>query len=271
MCHHLPKNAREVNHPNGKVEVNLSGLAAHGGLVATWSADEQKCTATYCHGAKSPKWDSTAQQLPCDSCHEAPPANHKQFVASIGPLPDGCAGCHPKHDDPRHLNGKIDLLDIPCTACHGTTPDAAPPKGIDGANQASSKTVGAHQRHLDSTLLDRIGKVVECSTCHKVPDTLLATGHLDESAPADVSIFDATYDPGAQRCVVACHWYKDPGVVWTDTSGAPRKCDGCHEYPPVKTREGVPHVQVAQDPEVCKQCHQFTPETHVDGHVDFLP
>ncbi len=278
-CHHVPKDAREIKHPDGQVEITLSGLSAHGGLAATWSAEDQTCTATYCHGDKSPRWDSPVQQLPCDTCHEAPPKNHAQFTASIGPLPDGCAGCHPKHDDPRHLNAQIDVLDMTCAACHGELPDGAPPRGIDGATVASAKTVGAHQRHLDPTLLDRMGKVVECTTCHTVPATVLATGHLDATPPADVSLFGGTYDPASQRCVVACHGDKDPGVVWTDTSGAPRKCDGCHAFPPAKTKDGVPHPQVPADPDLpweaavqpCLPCHNFQPATHVDGHVDFLP
>ncbi len=117
-CHHIPKNAREVLHPDGKVEVTLSGIAAKGGLAATWSAEDRRCTATYCHGDKSPSWDDPVQQVPCDTCHEAPPANHKQFLASIGPLPGGCAPCHGKHDSPLHLNGTLDYLEPSCTACH---------------------------------------------------------------------------------------------------------------------------------------------------------
>ena len=271
-CHHVPTSAREVTHPDGKVEVTLSGMAAHGGFAATWNPDERKCT-TYCHGGgKSPSWDDPVQQVPCDTCHTAPPDNHKQFLASIGPLPDGCAPCHGSHDSPYHLNGQFDYIDPGCTFCHGDIqPQGAPPKGIDGATEASARTVGAHARHLDATLLDRKGRVVECETCHTIPTDWRAPGHLDTTAPADVSIAGGQYEPTDQRCVVACHWNKDPGVVWTDDSGKSRACDACHGDPPVKTREGVPHPQVDPGEEKCKQCHHFEPATHVDGHVDFLP
>lgn len=275
-CHHVPTSAREVKHPDGHIEVTLSGLAAKGGLPAQWNAEERRCDNTYCHGNQSPVWESPPAPLPCNTCHESPPANHARFVASIGEAPDGCALCHPAHDDPRHLDGKIEILEMGCNTCHGSSPDGAPPKGLDGATQASSPSVGAHQRHLDPTLADRMGKPVDCDTCHEVPATVLATGHMDTSAPADVRIWGAMYNPENQTCVVSCHWNKDPGPSWNDTSGAPRQCDGCHGFPPAKTREGVPHPQVEEqqiDEKIakCRTCHQFEPATHVDGHMDFLP
>lgn len=270
-CHHVPESAREVKHPDGQIEVTLSGLAALGGLPAQWNATERRCENTYCHGNASPIWESPPAQLPCDTCHEAPPKNHARFVASIGPTPDGCALCHPAHDDPRHLDGKFELLDMPCNTCHGTSADGAPPKALDGGMDT-----GAHQRHLDPTLADRMGKPVDCDTCHEVPATVLASGHIDTSAPSDVRIWGGTYDPVARSCVVSCHWDKDPGPVWTDKSGAPRQCDGCHGFPPAKTREGVPHPQVEEQEleakiDKCRTCHQFEPATHVNGHMDFLP
>lgn len=270
-CHHVPESAREVKHPDGHVEVTLSGLAATGGLPAQWNSGVRRCENTYCHGADSPVWESPDAPLPCDACHQAPPDNHARYVASIGPTPDGCALCHPAHDDPKHLDGKIELLDMPCNVCHGATPDGAPPKGLDGATSASSPSVGAHQRHLDPTMADRIGRPVDCETCHDIPKEVLASGHMDTTSPSDVRIWGGTYDPVEHRCVVSCHWDKDPGPVWNDTSGAPRQCDGCHGYPPAKTREGVPHPQVEASIDVCRQCHLFEPATHVDGHMDYLP
>ena len=59
----------------------------------------------------------------------------------------------------------------------------APPNGLMGAT--SGGAVGAHARHLDPTLLDRVGQVALCTDCHDVPETLDAPGHLDAEAPAD--------------------------------------------------------------------------------------
>ena len=132
-----------------------------------------------------------------------------------------------------------------------------------------------HARHLDETLLDRIGRPLECAQCHDVPDSMLASGHMDAAAPADVWLFGGAYAPETASCLVGCHWDKDPGPVWNDTSGAPRQCDACHGFPPAKTREGVPHPQVEEQEleakiDKCRTCHQFEPATHVDGHMEFL-
>lgn len=271
-CHKVPTSARENKHPNGKVEVALSGLATFGpNALPVWDAAERRCTNTYCHGATSPVWESPQVALECNACHGAPPTSHERFEVSVGTAPEGCATCHPVPGDGKHINTKIDFVEPSCNACHGTTPEGAPPRALDGATAATARGVGAHKRHLDDTLLDRSGRTVDCKTCHEVPASMRAEGHLDDSTPADVHILGASYDAVTGSCVVGCHWDKDPGPTWTDISGAPRACDGCHGYPPDKTRTGNVHPIVEASIDVCRDCHHFEISTHVDGHVDFLP
>lgn len=267
-CHRVPRSAREYRHPNGAVEVAPTGLAEAQDHSPAWDAGERRCQDTYCHGGESPAWDSPPGPLACDACHGAPPASHARFP--VAEPPEGCSPCHPIPGDARHLDGKIELLEPSCHQCHGKAPGGAPPPALDGSTSPSSRGVGAHTRHLDTSLGDRIGRAAECGDCHDVPASMRAEGHLDGAAPADVRFFTGDYDPGAGSCVVACHWDRDPGPVWTDTSGAARACDACHGFPPEKTRQGTPHPAVEASQQACLLCHQFTVTTHVDGKVDFL-
>src|SRR5204862_3845413 len=57
-CHQVPKSAREKNHPDGTVEVVLSGLAQQGTGSALWKPEERRCANVYCHGSLSPVWGS---------------------------------------------------------------------------------------------------------------------------------------------------------------------------------------------------------------------
>lgn len=267
-CHRVPKTAREYRHPNGEVEVELLGLAATGGQSPAWSADQRRCQNTYCHGAESPLWDAEPIALECDACHGAPPDSHARFP--VAAAPEGCSPCHPVPGGDHHLDGALDYLEPSCGQCHGQAPDGAPPPALDGSTEPTSRGVGAHTRHLDETLSDRIGRVAQCKDCHDVPADMRSEGHLDDSTPADVRFFTGDYEPVTGSCVVGCHWDRDPGPVWTDTSGAAAACDGCHAFPPLETRVGTPHPDVEPSASTCMLCHQLAASTHVDGHVDLL-
>ena len=220
----------------------------------------QTCSAVYCHGGRSTVWESG--KLGCDACHGDPPGSHGQFATSA----TDCTTCHGSMAT--HVDGKLDLVSVGCAGCHGKGPDGAPPPGLGGS--MTSPAVGAHARHLDPTLPDRMGHVARCDACHTVPTSIDSPGHVDDLAPADVTLrTDESYDAGERRCVVACHWNKDPGPRWDDTSGLPRACDACHGFPPLKTRTGATHPPAAPSLTVCVTCHVFDPSTHVNGTVDF--
>lgn len=272
-CHAVPAKIRSGGHINGSVEVVFSGLASLKGAAPAWDASARTCSGTYCHVAGSPSWDDPVAAA-CDSCHGDPPASHARFAAVA---PSGsCASCHPAPpDESRHINGALDLRDdLTCVSCHGsasTSLGGAPPPALNGSADPSNRGVGAHRRHLDPTIADRIGRVADCNDCHSVPKAVTSQGHLDSSEPADVVLVgQGGYDAASQRCVVACHWDRSPGPSWTDISGAPRACDACHGFPPTVTREGTAHTLSLPEIGACLQCHSFDPTTHVDNHVDFV-
>ncbi|HUH00426.1 MAG TPA: CxxxxCH/CxxCH domain-containing protein [Kofleriaceae bacterium] len=239
-CHQVPANL--AGHPRGTgPTVTFSGLAAANAAEPSWNPATQSCSNTYCHGAESPAWDD--------------------------PTPLGCDGCHQGSPATGHLDGRLALEVQGCNGCHGTGASGAPPVGLDGATAASDPGVGAHRRHLDPQLAGRIGKTVACAACHPVPGNVLAPGHLDLAAPADVVMIQGSYQAADQTCTVWCHGDATPR--WTDDSGAARNCDSCHGFPPVLATNGSPHPASAPDVAECRACHAFEVSTHVDGVVTF--
>jgi predicted CxxxxCH...CXXCH cytochrome family protein len=257
-CHAIPIDARGALHPNGVAEVAFSGVGALD-PAAAWDPAAQRCAGVYCHGGAAVPWNSPIPDLGCDGCHGAPPASHARWP--VAPAPGGCAPCHAEASGESHINGALDVLPLACDACHGQGPLGAP--GDPGA--------GAHRRHLDVTLDDRIGAAAACDDCHPIPDSVADPGHLDTTAPADVRLhLGGHYDPGSGACTSWCHWDQSPGPIWTDASGAAQACDACHGSPPAETRSGTAHP-TAQNNEACLDCHVFEPDRHVDGIVDLVP
>lgn len=273
-CHDVPQRLDAKNHVNGVVNLVLSGPAKLDGKKPSWDAETKRCTNVYCHGDSSPIWQKPASdETPCNFCHQTPPDNHARFARVA--TAESCATCHSKPAEPtiagEHIDGSIEIHEPACDTCHGQGGNPAPGPSLDGSTDPTSPRVGAHQRHMLETVAGRIGRVVPCGSCHVVPASLGAKGHLDESAPADVVLpGSGTYDPVTQTCVVGCHFDKAPGPTWTDTSGAPRACGACHEFPPVVMRDGTIHTQAPAKLEACLACHPFAPETHVDGLVELL-
>ncbi len=259
-CHEVPNDARSPHHPDGLVEIPLTGVAAIGDRHPEFDASTSRCSDVYCHGGATPAWQSTAL-LDCSSCHAAPPESHARFATADS----DCTSCH---GDGVHVDGKVDLATLACDACHGKGPLGAPPGGLELA--MNGPAVGAHARHLDASIANRIGRVVACDACHSVPAEIGSPGHVDGTAPADVVLRSGeSYGPTTHGCVVGCHWSLDPGPSWDDDSGAARACDACHGLPPLVTRTGTTHPPVSGGQAACASCHLFDPATHVDGKVDF--
>lgn len=260
-CHEAHADARSPLHPNGAIDLRFGGLAL-AGADPSFDSSQGTCSEVYCHGGGDIEWRSVTP-LVCSSCHSAPPESHGRFATAES----DCTSCH--GGEAVHIDGQLDVAELSCHGCHGKGPLGAPPAGlllaIDGPG------VGAHARHLDSTLPDRMGRVAECDDCHSVPGELLAPGHIDGTAPADVELGIAgSYAAGTQTCVVGCHWDAEPGPPWGDDSGAQRACDACHGLPPLVTRAGTTHPPVAGGQAACASCHVFDPLSHVDGKVDFV-
>jgi predicted CxxxxCH...CXXCH cytochrome family protein len=262
-CHPPRTDARSAAHPDGLVDIAFTGLALHGGAVPGFDSGTRVCSDVYCHGGRDVVWQAVPGGLGCDACHDSQPELHAGFNDGS---PETCGGCHPASD---HLDGTVQTFDLGCDACHGSGPLGAPAPAIDGATDSSDPGVGAHRRHLDPTLADRIGSVARCDQCHVVPKSIDSPGHLDSGGQAEVLLWKGgSYEPSEQRCVSACHFNKDPGPVWTDDSGAERACDACHEAAPTKALDGSAHPKTEPGLAACVACHVFDPSTHVDGKVD---
>lgn len=220
----------------------------------------------YCHGdvlgasggtARRPSWASDPPgPAPCGSCHGAPPPSHASST---------CATCHPS--GAAHLDGATQLghgLDG-CSACHGSAASPAPPTDLSGAVFTSARGVGAHQAHLRG--LHGLALPIACATCHVVPVTIDAPGHLDADGVAEVT---ATLGWDGTTCTTSwCH--RDARPRWTVEGDA--ACGTCHGIPPTSP----PHT-AAMTLTDCAACHPSTMSTtgqllvgagqHLDGEID---
>jgi predicted CxxxxCH...CXXCH cytochrome family protein len=226
-CHPLP-GARVIDgrHGDGKVDVELDGTRI--GPEAEYDPDTSRCAVTCHHRQDGPgniAW-SDPTPLACNGCHGAPPNDHP---------PGACTTCHREADatgthlsgGPLHMNGRVDLGDGSpgCGTCHGLDDDPWP-------------STAAHRSHERPTLTDP----VDCGSCHPVPGTLQATGHMNGTV--DIVFSGRARDRGADpiwdgtSCAdVACHGAKLEGApamppVWTDPSGKAAECGACHGLPP---------------------------------------
>ena len=73
-----------------------------------------------------------------------------------------------------------------CNTCHGDFVNPlliAPPRALNGAILPSERGVGAHTKHLSGNL---IGKAVECSECHTLPNGFNDPIHIDQTPGAEL-------------------------------------------------------------------------------------
>jgi predicted CxxxxCH...CXXCH cytochrome family protein len=143
QCHALPQTFAAAGHidADGNAELLFTGslvkLATEGGARvpnASYSAANNTCAGTYCHGnwgllqsqskysfiyvaakmegaVASPKW-TDASSAACGSCHGLPPAGHNPFSRA------DCATCHQGVidvngniiDNAKHVNGKVNVF-----------------------------------------------------------------------------------------------------------------------------------------------------------------
>ena len=215
----------------------------------TYDPATSTCGQVYCHGAvlgdaggmsTRPVWTNDPPgPAPCSSCHGAPPPTHAR---------SRCAECHPSGAN--HLDGAIEIGDATpptCSGCHGSATSPAPPRDLEGNTATSAIGVGAHQAHLIGP--HRLAPPIACVTCHVVPATLMAPGHIDDAGPAEVTAAFA-WDRTSQTCGSAwCHGPARP--VWTGTE--PAFCGSCHGAPPA-----TPAHQPSMPLSSCTTCHPRT-------------
>jgi hypothetical protein len=241
-CHTVPTAWDSPGHI-GSVEVTFGALASK----TPASFADGTCTV-YCHGSQRPAW--TAEPMRgCDRCHGAPPA-------APHPPQSQCASCHPA--GAAHIDG-IAQVGSACDSCHGRAGDPAPPKDLQGNEFTTALGVGAHQAHLD--VPSGIAAAIACGTCHVVPATTNAAGHIDTPLPAEV-MQGLGWDRQAGTCGTAwCHGPSRP--VWTQSGGA--FCGSCHGVPPA-----TPSHDPSMNLTTCTSCHPAGFVKHIDGVLDVL-
>ncbi len=291
-CHVVPRDVGAPTHADGlPAEVRFRGVAETITYEEQWDAATATCSGTYCHAPSpgdlrsSPVWNEE-KSLDCGSCHGLPPALPH-------PQSETCSACHGAVvgadnrtivDTSRHVDGIVQVsTDATCTSCHGTV-NPAPPVDLDGHDDTTLLSVGAHQTHVLGTTRSR---AVPCAECHLVPEELLASGHLDSARPVELSFSGVALAQGAApryedgTCQsTSCHGAVFPGnhlsggsntaPSWTRVDGTEAACGSCHGLPP------PPPHPFASPEYPCQACHanvaddgvSFThPELHVDGIV----
>ncbi|MCC7386162.1 MAG: hypothetical protein IT384_30235 [Deltaproteobacteria bacterium] len=276
-CHRVPT---DLGHSNGAVELVFSAPARNDGASPRFNTTQLSCSGVYCHGAtllgpraggvvaRTPVWirvDGTWDA--CGrTCHTLPPGGSHPLVF------DQCERCHQPmaRFDPAnpaasrwanaslHVDGKIDILDLSCTSCHGdaVSGDPAPPRGTNNETATTEAAVGAHQSHLGPSDWHRAG---ECTDCHLVPASQTHTNSITEISFGGPSVGGgATPSYSSTSCSgVYCHGStllgaRSGGViartpVWTEVTGRWMACgETCHTNPP-----GAPHPA---EPD-CRLCH----------------
>jgi predicted CxxxxCH...CXXCH cytochrome family protein len=277
-CHTVPADVDAPGHLDSErpAELVFGGLAKTGDRDPSYDAETRTCTDSYCHRDAWPVWSEprTSQQA-CGSCHDLPPkAPHPQS--------DKCASCHGDVIDDerhflkpeRHVDGVVDYKAGPCSLCHGSDDNAAPPLDTSGNETVTAMGVGAHQAHLDG---GENSRPLECDECHRVPEDVGEPTHAD-GLPAEVRLrgaatsggFDAAFDASNATCSAFCHSPSPgeprPSPAWNEA--VTLACTTCHDAPPP-----APHPQMTQ----CSTCHAdvvgsddrtiVARSLHVDGTV----
>ena len=213
---------------------------------------------------------------------------HGLFLASIQWDLGNCRECH--GDD--YTGGIANSSCITCHAagpedcvvCHGGTDNAtgAPPEDLFGNIATTARGVGAHTAHLSGKSLSA---GFECETCHLVPTTFDAAGHVDSELPAEVlfsnlALTDSAapvWNSSSTSCSESyCHgnWslakeqsnsafiYADDVMqgnnatpTWTDPESA--ACGTCHGLPPTG------HTPFELN--ACANCHAAVVDS--DGNI----
>lgn len=158
-----------------------------------------------------------------------------------------------------------------CNSCHGDESSIAPPAALGGGTSRDLRGVGAHRAHLDG---DRLGVQIGCDSCHLVPASNDAEGHVDTPWPAEtvwggLAAMEpvTTWDTDTLTCTSYCHGASlrggtVPEPSWVGVDSAFGSCQACHGFPPP-----APHPQDTD----CGACHVTSangapdPSTHIDG------
>ncbi len=278
-CHSVPTALMSIGHIDttqfAEVAMNdtLANLITGGGAFdpnPVYNATTLGCSSTYCHGTfrngngtNVAVWTDPSTGV-CGTCHgDDTKSTRKEkalpkTTALGGTHPPGtdCQVCHTNVDANAvftnaavHVNGIVNLKDLSgnCSACHGSTTNAAPPVDLAGNSAVTAKGVGAHQAHLVGS---GDAQLVACTECHTVPATVDVTGadgHMDASAGAEV-LFNGSLATHPTGSITPSPSYNSTGAtcsntychgnfvngnpttapVWNAAAGTGAQCGTCH-------------------------------------------
>lgn len=271
-CHLVPTEVSAVGHIDTSLpaEVTFGELAKIKGSTPVWTGTT--CTGVYCHGValsggsnNAPNWTTVdGTQAACGTCHGLPPAAPHPVATATN-----CYTCHEDVVDSNnkiidktlHINGVVDVSNdaSTCYSCHGSgATNNAPPKDTSGNTATTFVGVGAHQKHMTTT----ISSNVSCVECHIVPSQITDPGHNDTALPAEI-VFGSLAKTGGVSPVWSgttcantyCHGKFTGGLnktmTWTLVNGLQAKCGTCHKLPPsTGDHTGEDHGGFS-----CKHCH----------------
>ncbi len=172
-----------------------------------------------------------------------------------GTLAEGCQRefCHTADNGP-----------LACDNCHGYL-TTEPFENLIGETSTDILTVGVHTSHY--TGANNLTSNVTCASCHLVPDSVLAEGHIDTSAHAEVTFgslgdivavgTETSWNRNTGACSdIYCHGSFTYGSVtgndstwkWTEPATG-NLCGTCHNLPPTG------HFDISGVSTFCSACH----------------
>ncbi|MGK9477744.1 cytochrome c3 family protein [Melioribacter sp. OK-6-Me] len=232
---------------------------------------------------------------------------HGRFIAATNWNLSQCAQCHGEnytggYSSPQCTNchNKAGGPEA-CTTCHGDFykgDNIAPPQATNNAKKTTDPAVGAHQAHLNASILSN---QVACTECHIIPSYFEAPGHIDNTQHAEV-LFGAfsssgpsnpSYDFVNNTCRnTYCHGnfefkkenseyqfiYTADKITgnnfspkWNQVDGSQSACGTCHGLPPT----GHESYEIR----ACGICHEgivdkygniIDKSKHINGRIDLF-
>ena len=296
---HPPVSERQVPllHPNDDEHIDVT--------LPSFDKASGTCKDEKCHGKITKEWKVTYSepQGSCSACHPI----HEDVKI------DTCHECHDKTMDAngklksvdRHINGKIDVTEDICGACHPKTGpeshvesfttdcsdchDKAPtakdpfiPTHMNGEvsfkkdpcnschdlTEGGEPTNGAHQSHLHTTLTNTI-KPDSCDVCHTgLPSMDTGFWQFHNGSLGNSVQDDLGFDEATEGCNIYCHGTGLPEGQLKNFfwNAEPSSGDNCGNC------HGVPPSSelTVHDPTDtnCSVCHSQSPDDHINGEID---
>jgi hypothetical protein len=300
-------------HKTGIIDINSQNF--HGKFIAD-NLNDKINDCTQCHGSS---FEGGIVSPSCTTCHSTIPVHidgivnpdspnfHGKYVGanlnwdmracgschgtdfSGGIAAPSCLTCHNGTNGPEA-----------CNTCHGDFNDPtkiAPPRALDGSTDQNDPGVGAHTSHLYA---NNLGNQISCSTCHTIPQSVYADGHIDSDGKAEINFgnlavkggVNPIYNFTTNTCSnTYCHgnfaFYRDSSnqgkkyiytsasitgsnfsPKWNNVDGTQAACGTCHGLPPTGHLNPNPPFQLAD----CFYCHYgsnvMDPTKHINGVAD---